>query len=184
MKTTTRERALDAAVVLVGEQGIRALTHARVDERAGLPKGSTSNWFRSRTALLAGVAQWIADQETRDLSGVLSEPFDDVDGFIDVFSRGIELLTGPYAVRTRARYALFLEAASDPELFAPLRAQREGMAAWSRSLLAGLGARHPDTALHAFMAFGDGILLHRLTVDPDAPVRESVAVAVRGCLAA
>nr|WP_277348810.1 TetR family transcriptional regulator [Microbacterium sp. CFH 90308] len=134
--------------------------------------------------MLSGVTQWIAEQETRDLGAVLTRQFDDLEGFIDVFSAAIELLTGPFAVRTRARYALFLEAASDPELFAPLHAQREGMAAWSRSLLVSLGAKHPDTALRAFMAFGDGIVLHRLSVDPDAPVRESVAVAVRGCLAA
>lgn len=182
--TTTRERALEAAVELVGTQGIRALTHTRIDAQAGLPRGSTSNHFRTRAALLSGVTQWIAEQETRDLGPVLTQKFDDLEGFIDVFSSAIELLTGPHAVRTRARYALFLEAASDPELFAPLHAQREGMAAWARSLLVTLGAKHPGTALHAFMAFGDGIILHRLSVDPDAPVRESVAVAVRGCLSA
>ena len=182
--TTTRERALDAAVELVGTQGIRALTHARVDAQAGLPRGSTSNHFRSRAALLSGVADWIAQHETRDLGAALAQPFDDLEGFIDMFSAGIELLTGPHAVRTRARYALFLEAASDPELFAPLRAQREGIAAWTRALLVALGAPDPDAALHAFMAFGDGLILHRLTVDPAAPVRPSVAVAVRGCLSA
>lgn len=182
--TTARDRALDAAVELVGTQGIRALTHARVDAQAGLPRGSTSNHFRTRAALVSGVATWIADAETRDLSATLNTPFDDLDGFIDLFSASIELLTGPYAVRTRARYALFLEAASDPDLFAPLRAQREGIAAWTRALLVQLGAQHPDTALRAFMAFGDGLILHRLSVDPTAPVRPSVAVAVRGCLSA
>ncbi len=180
----TRERALDAAVELVGTLGIRALTHARVDAQAELPRGSTSNHFRTRAALLAGVTAWIAEQETSDLGGALNRPFDDLDGFIDMFTDAIELLTGPYAVRTRARYALFLEAASDPGLYAPLHAQREGIAAWTRSLLVQLGAQHPDAALHAFMAFGDGIVLHRLSVDPEAPVRPSVAVAVRGCLAA
>jgi len=182
--SSTRERALNAAVKLVGSQGIRALTHARVDADAGLPRGSTSNHFRTRAALLAGVSSWIAENETRDLGAVLAQPFDDIDGFVDLFSAGIELLTGPYAVRTRARYALFLEAASDPELFAPLRAQREGFAAWSLNLLVTLGARHPDTALHAFMAFGDGFILHRITIDPDAPIRPSVEAAIRGCLAA
>jgi len=181
---TTRERALDAAVELVGTRGIRALTHARVDAQAGLPRGSTSNHFRTRAALLTGVSKWIAEQETRDLGAVLAQPFDDLDGFVDIFSEGIELLTGPHAVRTRARYALFLEASSDPDLFAPMRAQREGIAAWTRSLLVALGAQHPDAALHAFMAFGDGLVLHRLSVDPDAPVRESVAVALHGCLSA
>lgn len=182
--TSTRQRALEAAVELAGTQGLRALTHARIDARAGLPRGSTSNHFRTRAALLAGVSGWIAEQETRDLGAALAQPFDDLDGFIDMFTAAVELLTGRYAARTRARYALFLEAASDPELFAPMHAQREGMAAWSRSLLTALGAKHPDAATHAFMAFSDGIVLHRLSVDPDAPVRPSVAVAVRGCLEA
>lgn len=182
--STTRERALDAAVELVGTQGVRALTHARVDAHAGLPRGSTSNHFRTRAALLTGVAAWIAEQETRDLGAALSRPFDDLEGFVDLFASAIELLTGPYAVRTRARYTLFLETASDPDLFAPMHAQRESIAAFTRTVLAQLGAKHPDAALHAFMAFGDGLILHRLSVDPDAPVRPSVAIAVRGCLEA
>mgnify|MGYP006195197759 CR=1 FL=1 len=84
----------------------------------------------------------------------VARQFDDLEGFIDIYSSAIELLTGPYAVRTRARYALFLEAASDPDLFAPLHARREGMAAWSRSLLVALGA----TA----SAFGQA--LHRVPI--------------------
>ena len=46
---------MNAAVELVGGQGIRALTHARVDAQAGLPLGSTSNHFRTRAALVAGL---------------------------------------------------------------------------------------------------------------------------------
>ena len=52
MPATTRERALEAAVDVLGTDGVRALSHARVDERAGLPPGSTSNWFPIRRALL------------------------------------------------------------------------------------------------------------------------------------
>ena len=66
---TTRERALDAALELLGEQGIRALTHARVDERAGLPKGSTSNWFRTRDALVAGIAGGAVAQDASAVPG-------------------------------------------------------------------------------------------------------------------
>lgn len=181
---TTRERALDAAVELLGTQGIRALTHARIDAQAGLPRGSASNHFRTRAALLSGVSLWISDQETRDLGTALAQPFDDVNGFIDVFTGAIELLTGPHAVRTRARYALFLYAAFNPDLFTPLHTQREAMTAWARGLLVALGARRPDAAVRAFIAFSDGIILHRLSVDPNVPVRATVDVAVRGCLSA
>ena len=61
--TSNRERALDAAVELLGTQGVRALTHLRVDERAVLPRGSTSNCFRTRAALLQGVVQHMLDAE-------------------------------------------------------------------------------------------------------------------------
>jgi AcrR family transcriptional regulator len=181
---STRERALDAAVRLVGSQGVRALTHARVDAAAGLAKGSTSNHFRTRTSLLAGVIDHIAQSERADLAPAAAGPVTNVDEFVDAFTGIVTALTGPYADRTRARYALFLELASNPELQAPLRAQRAAFAELSRSFLASLGARNPDAAAQAFMAFGDGLILHRLTVDPDAAVRPSVAIAVRGCLAA
>jgi DNA-binding transcriptional regulator YbjK len=68
MPAGTRERGLDAAVELLGAEGVRALTHARVDERAGLPPGSTSNWFRTRRALLGGVVDWIAERERADFA--------------------------------------------------------------------------------------------------------------------
>ncbi|HEX5919668.1 MAG TPA: TetR family transcriptional regulator, partial [Nocardioides sp.] len=38
---------LDAALELVGTQGMRGLTHRAVDAAAGLPAGSTSNYFRT-----------------------------------------------------------------------------------------------------------------------------------------
>lgn len=182
--STTRERALDAAIGLAGSQGIRSMTHVRVDAAAGLPKGSTSNYFRTRNALLAGVIERIAESEREDIAAVMGGPIQTVDEFVDAFTAGVTLLTGPYADRTRARYALFLELSSDPELQAPLRAQRALFAELTRFFLESLGAKHPDAAVQAFMAFGDGLVLHRLTVDPDAAVRPSVAIAIRGCLEA
>jgi AcrR family transcriptional regulator len=181
---TTRERALDAAIRLAGSQGIRSMTHARVDAAAGLPKGSTSNYFRTRNALLAGVIDRIAEGERQDLAPAVAGLSMTVDDFIDVYTGVVTALTGPYADRTRARYALFLELSSDAELQAPLRAQRAAFAELARAFLAGLGAEHPDAAVQAFMAFSDGLILHRLTVDPEAAVRRSVAIAVHGCLEA
>jgi len=58
-----RARVLDAAIQLLGTQGLKALTHRRVDEQAELPPGSTSNYFRTRDALLCGVAEAILETE-------------------------------------------------------------------------------------------------------------------------
>lgn len=180
---STRDRALLAAIRLVGEQGVRALTHARVDAEAGLAKGSTSNWFRTREALVAGVIVAIAEQERAELAAAMT--FARTAGeVVDILSRLVEDATGPHAVRTRARYALFLETASTPEARIPMRAQRSMFEEWTRGLLFTLGAPDPDAAAHALMAACAGIIVNRLTVDPDAPVRPTVALAMRGCLPA
>ena len=48
-----RASTVDEAVDLLGEQGVRAVTHRAVDAAAGLPVGATSNLFRTREALFS-----------------------------------------------------------------------------------------------------------------------------------
>src|SRR4051812_32320357 len=131
---TTKERALDAAVQLLGTEGVRALSHARIDARAGLPAGSTSNWFRTRRALLAGIVAWMAERERADFDPPDVPVTPHADGLIEGLCAMVELQTGRFAVRTRARYALFLELASDLELGAPLRRQRHEFEGWTEQL--------------------------------------------------
>jgi DNA-binding transcriptional regulator YbjK len=180
--TTTRERALDAAVELIGEQGIRALVHARVDERAGLPKGSTSNWFRTRDALVVGVVGWMAERERDDFSADASSAVSTPDQLIDALTALIETETNLLAGRTRARYTLFLEGVNDPQLLKPLLQQRAIYVEWATSLLTDVGAARPADAVRALLATSEGLILHRLTVDRDAPVRPVVERIVRACL--
>lgn len=173
--SSTRRRALDAAVNLIGTEGIRALTHARVDAAASLPLGSTSNHFRTRAALLAGVIDWIAESERAE--GGIPAAIDSEQALTEMLVRVAEIESGPRAARTRARYALFLEAVDDDAVL-PLRRQRRIFEEWTRSLLREIGG--PEAAARApmLMAACDGLLLHRITVDPDAPIAASVALAV------
>lgn len=179
MPATTRERALDAAVALLGSEGVRALTHARVDERASLPAGSTSNWFRTRRALLGGIVDWIAERERADMEPGSMPAISEVDELIEGLCAVVELQTGVFAARTRARYALFLELAGDPELGEPLRRQRREFERWTEQIVTAVGIADPVPATRALMALGDGLLLHRLTVDPGLDMRPAVERAVR-----
>lgn len=183
---TTRDRALDAALELLGTEGVRALTHARVDTAAGLPAGSTSNWFRTRRALLAGCVDHLAEQERSefDSSRASATAPSGPDEFVEGLCRVLELETGPFAARTRARYSLWLELGDDPELGAPLRRQRLEFERWTEALLAGIGMPHPETATKTVMALGDGLVLHRLTVDPGLDPRPLLERAVRALMAA
>jgi DNA-binding transcriptional regulator YbjK len=179
MPAATRERALDAAVELLGAEGVRALSHARVDERAGLPPGSTSNWFRTRRALLAGVVDWIAEHERADFAPAAMPAITGLDGLIEGLCAMAELQTGRFAARTRARYALFLELAGDPELGEPLHRQRRQFERWTERIVIAVGIADPVPATQALMALADGLLLHRLTVDPDLDMRPAIERAVR-----
>ena len=179
MPAVTRERALEAAVELLGAEGVRALSHARVDERAGLPPGSTSNWFRTRRALLGGIVDWIAERERAELEPGAMPTISGVDELIEGLCAVVELQTGPFAARTRARYALFLELADDPELGEPMRRQRREFERWTERIMIAVGIADPVPATRALMALGDGLLLHRLTVDPELDMRPAIERAVR-----
>jgi DNA-binding transcriptional regulator YbjK len=179
MPAATRDRALEAAVELLGAQGVRALSHARVDERAGLPPGSTSNWFRTRRALLGGIVDWIAERERAELDPSAMPTISSVDELIDALCTAMELETGRFASRTRARYALFLELADDPELGTPLRRQRIEFERWTEQIVVAVGIPDPGPATRAVMALGDGLILHRLTVDPGLDMRPAIERAVR-----
>ena len=179
MPAATRERALEAAVEVLGADGVRALTHARIDQRAGLPPGSTSNWFRTRRALLAGVVDWIAERERADFDPAAMPVITGIDGLIEGLCTMAELQTGPFATRTRARYALFLELAGDPELGEPLRRQRREFEHWTERMVITVGIADPVPATRALMGLADGLLLHRLTVDPDLDMRPAIERAVR-----
>lgn len=184
MPAPTQERALEAAVELLGSEGVRALTHARVDDRADLPPGSTSNWFRTRRALLGGLADWIAARELADLGSALTQRVASVEELVDVLCTAVELQSGPFAARTRARYALFLELADDPELGQALRDLRHAFERWAERVVADVGVADPVPAARVLMAVADGLLLHRLTVDPTLQVRPAVRRAVVAVAAA
>lgn len=178
---TTRDRALEAAVRLVGEQGVRALTHTRVDVEAGLPKGSTSNWFRTRDALMTGVTVWIAEQERADFAA-RTRPVRTPEQLVEALCEMLDDLTGRDAVRTRARYALFFELTAEHPAASALRDQRSHFEGWMRDVLAGVGAPEPEVAARTLLALSAGLIVNRLTVAPAAPVRPAVEMAVRGCV--
>src|SRR6516225_5861294 len=56
-----RAQILDAAIGILADEGVGGLTHRQVDDRAGLPAGTTSNYFRTRQALLEATAARTVD---------------------------------------------------------------------------------------------------------------------------
>jgi DNA-binding transcriptional regulator YbjK len=173
-----RERLLlDAAIDVLADGGIRRLTHRAVDARAGLPVGSTSNRFRSRDTLLAGVLHRLLERETAvwtRMSAGMST--DSIDAFAARLGRVVEALGGSERKLTLARHAVFAQAARQPALRTELRAARRQIAAWMGPLLTDLGSRDPGGDLRYLLALLDGLLSSQL-VDPTRNFTPAPAIA-------
>lgn len=179
--TSTRERIVAAALEVLGTRGARALTHRAVDERAGLPQGSTSNHFRTRAALIDGAADGLVASELRGMGPMRATT---PEALVEQSAEAIEVVTGPLRIGTVARHALFLEAAHDERLRAKLSASRLAYVEMIVAAMRELGADEPEAAAEALMAASEGIILHRIARHDASDPRPLLATVVRGALAA
>ena len=178
---TTRTRALDAAIELVGTEGLRALTHVRVDDQATLPRGSTSNYFRTRAALLAGVVERIIDRELPQVEAAEELPAT-ADELIDALCTLLDATTGQGRTLTTARLVVFLEASNDPDLREALARGRVAMEAATVGMLARMGATNPEPGAAAIMACSEGVILHRIARHDETDPRAVIELVVRAAL--
>lgn len=176
-----RDRALDAAIELLGTQGLKGLTHRRIDQKAQLPPGSTSNYFRTRDALLTGVADAIVEREMAGARGAFAPS--SADEFLDALVALVDHITRDQRTVTTARLVLFMEASHDPALREALWRGRGMIASALEAALSGLGARDPHTAAAAVMACSEGLILHRIARHDDTDVRPILDLVVRAALA-
>ncbi|MEE2057999.1 TetR/AcrR family transcriptional regulator [Rhodococcus artemisiae] len=178
--TDKRTTVLDAAIELLGTEGLRALTHRRVDSIAGVPAGSTSNYFRTRQALVEGVLDRLLERDRVDvaaLAGTASAAPRDERELEDLLCGYVLFATDSDTVRTRARFAMFVEAMAVPELRAAVEIRRSELRAWGAAMLADLGADGPgesDAGARLLVDYLDGVILHRLTSGSDPDPREGV----------
>ena len=178
--SSPKTRALDAAIDLLATEGLRALTHARVDERAGIPKGSTSNYFRTRTALLAGVATALVEHDLSQAADAFApaSAAELLDGLLGMF----EYLTVVARPQTTARLVLFMEASHDAALREVLNRGRAAMEATVVTALARLGAKDPVTGAAAIAACSEGLILHRIARHDSTNPRPALELVINATL--
>ncbi|WP_213575385.1 TetR family transcriptional regulator [Rhodococcus sp. USK13] len=166
--TGRREQLLDAAIDVLGRKGARALTHRAVDESAGMPQGSTSNYFRTRGALLEGMVTRLAARDVDDWEKFADLRPDGMEALVEALAAFTLYAAGPDRIRSRARYALFAEASAVPALGEIIGSARAGLVEWGASMLDLAGSRNPAADAVVVTDYLDGVILHQLTVpDPD-----------------
>jgi AcrR family transcriptional regulator len=171
---------LDAAIDLLGQQGMHGLTHRALDDAAGLPRGSTSNYFRSRDALLDGVVERFAERERANWEELALRHYPttraDLARMLAVAAREA---TERHRNLTLARYALLLEAAIRPSVRRHLADVGERVFAWFVTWMRGLGSEDPVREGSIISNYWTGRVLHQLAVpDPEFDLTEPLLALV------
>jgi DNA-binding transcriptional regulator YbjK len=130
-----RAQILDAAIGILADVGVGGLTHRQVDDRAGLPAGTTSNYFRTRRALLEATAARTVDLHWQRV-GALQAAIGSLtpDGVKALITRMISEPDEQARRYTLARFELFMEGTRRPELL-PFLAELQTAAVKSATLI-------------------------------------------------
>ncbi|MDF2559508.1 MAG: TetR family transcriptional regulator [Microbacterium sp.] len=186
VKNDSRRRTIaDAGLTVLAREGSRGLTHRAVDAAAQVPTGTTSNYFRSRDALIEGLVERIGErlaptpEDLERRANAAPGPGLFADYIRDIVRR----LTEDRDV-TLALFELRLEGGRRPEVAAVLgawqRAGFDGDVAFNTA--AGLPGGRREIALFHYAI--DGLLLDRLTtpIDPETSTDEVIDDLVAGLI--
>ena len=128
-----REILLDAAIRVLGERGIRALTHRAVDVEAGLAVGSTTNYFPTRESLLAGIVERFADRERQNFEDLAITVVPTSPAALGrALGAAVRDSTRRHRALTLSRYALLVESANNPVLREQMAVTGARVNAWIR----------------------------------------------------
>lgn len=146
---------------------MRGLTHRAVDAATGIPAGSTSYYFRTRSALVAGCVARLVEL---DLAvDAPARQGADVAALADGITEICVQMTTAQRHRTLARYELSLAATRDPELRTALVRGGDTIRRLLAGILGAFGALEPDAAAHEVAAALDGMTLTALVRGPHNP---------------
>jgi DNA-binding transcriptional regulator YbjK len=159
----------DAAIAVLADHGGRGLTHRAVDQAAGLPPGTTSNYARTREALLTLALTRIAELDATEgaaglygseISGSGVSGGELVGGLAWMLHRMIS--DDGMRRRVRARFELALEANRRPELRAAYDEMGQRFRAEAARLLAASGSAEPERDAWTLIAWLEGTAFYAL----------------------
>lgn len=163
-----RNQILDAAIDILCDDGVGGLTHRQVDSRAGVPAGTTSNYFRTRWALLEATASrtvdlhWQRVEVMRANIGPLSRK--------SLKALLIRMVEPDEQLRrwTLARFELFMESTRRTEL-RPLMKELQAAAVKSATLIVeAAGFTTTPERMDELSRLLNGLVFSNLTVAPES----------------
>jgi DNA-binding transcriptional regulator YbjK len=163
-----RVEIADAALTVLGSAGSRGLTHRAVDEAAALPPGSTSNYFRTREALLEAAARRhleldmppaeLLEALTQDKAPLTREQLKAL-----IFAALEPVLAEATRGRLLARYELTLESSRRRELRVVMDELRRTVTELTTIALRRSGCEEPDLHGRHLVTVLDGIAVDQVS---------------------
>lgn len=170
----------DSALQVIGDRGIRGLTHRAVDEAAELAAGSTSYYCRKRIDLMRLTLQRLYDLDRADIADVTeriaASARDAAAINREVSALVVRWLAPPARTRTIARFELFLAASHEPELQSLLQEQLGGIVALTEAITPVLPAdqeARPEQRV-AILMLAEGLMLANVRQGLPTPTQADV----------
>jgi DNA-binding transcriptional regulator YbjK len=162
-----KETLLDAAIQVLGERGMRALTHRAVDAGAGVPAGSTANYFSTRESLLEAIVDRVSALERGHFDEIAARVCPATPAELGRAIAGFaQDSTGARRDLTLSRYAILVEAGHNAKIRDQLAETGSRVNAWFANWLTLIGSRDPGHDVHVLGNYITGLMLHQLAV-PD-----------------
>jgi DNA-binding transcriptional regulator YbjK len=174
-----RHRILDAAIDILCDDGVGGLTHRQVDGRAGVPAGTTSNYFRTRQALLEATAARTVDLHWRHVETLQKEvgPMDR-DALAALLTRMLDP-QGQFRRWTLARFELFMESTRREEL-RPLMKELQAAAVKSATLIfEAAGFTPAPERMDELSRLLNGFVFSNLTIAPEPDAHDAAGLVDR-----
>ncbi|BAX92652.1 TetR/AcrR family transcriptional regulator [Mycobacterium shigaense] len=132
-----RRDLCDAAIELLASDGAKGVSHLKVDRKAAVPDGTTSFYFRTRSALLRAVAERLAELDLERLQSVADSAGRRGDNPTPSLLSQVVIQAGtePQLSWTKARYELTMQAARDPAMAAILQQATDAFTKLHREIL-------------------------------------------------
>jgi DNA-binding transcriptional regulator YbjK len=179
-----RGRLLDAALSIVGSEGLRALTHRRIEDEAGLARGSARYHLGTNDQIVAATLEHAVLRDSRVNEAVLAKVgFEALAGRTTSFPEILAALVSAFLENPgdlRARYELLLEATRRPSLEEEAQRWRAQFVSASELALTAAGQADPHTVAVLLVACIDGLVFDALitgrTNAPELAERAAAAI--------
>lgn len=157
-RPSRRELICDAALDLAATGGNHAVTHTAIDARLDIAKGSTSYYFRTRSALVDAAIAHLTDRSRTQFDELLTAAVVPVtvDSAVDLITEYLNVLLTARRRDLLARYAFAADAAVSPTMRAGLARCLFSPEA-AVGLMSALGADDVTSRAHDLLSLLEGL---------------------------